>query len=121
MPMIVDISDLSPAQMGEATFQAAVIQLAQMYGWAHYHTRDSRRSVRGFPDLVLAHPEYGQIFAELKTDAGRLTPEQTEWATLLQAAEGKPFGARYRLWRPRDLDAIASELAGNFITEATDG
>ena len=117
MPTTVDISDLPSAQMGEATFQVAVIQLAQMYGWSYYHTHDSRRSVKGFPDLLLAHPEHGQIFAELKTDTGRLTPAQIAWAELLQAAEGKPFGARYRLWRPRDLDAIASELAGNFITE----
>ena len=39
--------------MTEKKFQAAVLQIANMYGWLAYHTHDSRRSAPGFPDLVL--------------------------------------------------------------------
>ena len=120
MVMIVDISNLPSAHISETEFQAHVIQIAEMYGWLCYHTYDSRRSEPGFPDLVLAHEDYGQIFAELKTDRGRVSADQARWAVRLQSAEGKPFAARYRLWRPRDLDTVASELAGNFIVETTE-
>ena len=37
----------------EEQFQQQIIDLADVRGWWHYHTRDSRRSDEGFPDLVL--------------------------------------------------------------------
>jgi hypothetical protein len=40
----------------EAALQALVVGVAQLYGWAHYHTHDSRRSDEGWPDLVLCRP-----------------------------------------------------------------
>ena len=35
----------------EKGFQAAVVELARLRGWLVYHTYDSRRSAKGFPDL----------------------------------------------------------------------
>ena len=62
----------------EREFIRAVGELAQLAGWSTYHTYCSRRRVPGFPDLVLARP--GELlFIELKTDLGRLTPEQRDW------------------------------------------
>lgn len=43
--------------MSESVFQSKVINMAKSLGWEHYHTHDSRRSVAGFPDLVLVHPQ----------------------------------------------------------------
>ena len=93
--------------MTEAQFQSAVIDLAKLTGWKWYHTHNSRRSVPGFPDLVLVHRTNGRIvFAELKTENGRVAPAQKEWLELL--------GKRHEsyIWRPSDMDTIRRVLTG---------
>ena len=59
----------------------------------------------GFPDLVLAHEHKGLIFAELKTDKGRLDPAQITWLRTLDAA-----GAEAYCWRPSDMQFITQRL-----------
>ena len=114
----------------EAAFQQQLVQLAELYGWRSYHTHDSRRSQRGFPDLVLVRgPEL--IFAELKTDTGRIKPEQLEWIDALglvstnyrhavellaeEVADGDPDPSAgcvdVYLWRPADFDELHARLA----------
>ena len=39
--------------MTEREWQAQVVSAAQALGWTTYHTHDSRRSNKGWPDLVL--------------------------------------------------------------------
>lgn len=90
----------------ESAFQKQVEGLAKVYGWLRYHTHDSRRSHAGFPDLVLLRgPEL--IFAELKTDRGRIRPEQQDWIDALQLVPGVDV----YLWRPKDWDALHARLA----------
>ena len=102
----------------ERAFQAKVMQLASMYGWhcAHFRpsmTADGRwltaiSGDAGYPDLTLAHPRRGIIFAELKTDSGRLAPAQHKWLeTLAQAARRN---TAVEVWRPGDLEQIAAQL-----------
>ena len=67
----------------EAQIQARVIEAAEIGGWLVYHTYDSRRSNKGFPDLVLVRPPQ-VIFAELKGPDGRVTPEQQKWIEQLE-------------------------------------
>jgi hypothetical protein len=62
------------------------VEAARTFDWLAYHTFDSRRSARGFPDLVLAR-ERRLIFAELKSARGRLTPEQARWLEVLSGVE----------------------------------
>ena len=89
----------------EKDFLAMVRRLATLNGWLCYHAHDSRRSPAGFPDLLLLHPEMGAaLAAELKTDTGRLTPDQERWLTAFRKC-----GIGGGLWRPRDFDLI--ELA----------
>ena len=45
------------------------------------------------------------LFCECKDDWAALRREQTTWRYRLTAA-----GAQWRLWRPRDRDAIETEL-----------
>lgn len=90
--------------MTEAELDDAVRQLAELYGWMRYHTYRSTRSPAGFPDLVLVRERI--LYRELKRDDGKLTVEQQRWGAALMAA-----GGDFAVWRPRDLDAIASELA----------
>ena len=94
----------SPRGATEKEFQQMVLDLAGYLGWTCYHTFDSRRSQPGFPDLVLVRPPR-LVFAELKSERGRTTPQQQEWLDLL---EGTP--AETYLWRPADWDAIRAIL-----------
>lgn len=83
--------------MSEADLQSAVIDLAKLRGYLCYHTHDSRRSAPGFPDLVFARRDR-LVFAELKSDKGRLSDAQSKWLATLVL-----FGAEVHIWRPADL------------------
>ena len=98
----------------EEEFQQQVIDLAELRGWSHYHTHDSRRSAEGFPDLVLARPSTLRggfdgrvIFAEMKAQKGRPSVEQRAWLAVL-ADTGK---VEVYVWRPSDFDQIVEILA----------
>ena len=100
----------------EKPFQDGVLKLARFHGFTlRYHTHDSRRSAPGFPDLVLVNTRTGRVlFRELKTNKGRVSPEQQEWLDGLTAC-GMDAGA----WRPNDLDSgrILAELRGQTFTQ----
>jgi hypothetical protein len=82
--------------MTEDELLAAVLELAKWLRLLAYHTRDSRRSAPGFPDLVIAGPR-GVLFPELKSARGRLRPAQVTWKYMLLAS-----GQAWRLWTPAD-------------------
>lgn len=97
----------------EAAFQAQVIELAHLFGWrvAHFRPALTKHGWRtpvsadgkGFPDLVLVRRKR-LIFAELKSQRGRLSPEQRDWwEALTHVAEAY-------VWRPSDWPAIEAEL-----------
>jgi VRR-NUC domain len=101
-------SPMNKSIQSEKEFQRAVIQLARLNGW---HFSDSRRQVRpgvfvgdkeakGFPDLVLVRAQR-LLFVELKSQDGRVKPEQQEALDLLSAVGG---GVEAHLWRPADWD-----------------
>lgn len=81
--------------MSEARLQDAVTEAAETFGWLPYHTRNSKGSQAGFPDLVLVRERV--IFIELKSHTGILTREQRYWADCLRHAK-----AEYYEWRPAD-------------------
>jgi hypothetical protein len=87
----------------ERDFQAAVVKLAKTLGCLVYHTHDSRRSEAGFPDLVIVGRR-GVMFRELKTEGGRLSPEQAKWINALQDAQ-----AGAGVWRPGDWPKRVTE------------
>lgn len=102
-------------QPTEAEWQRTVIECAQLHGWRVAHFRPARtdRGWRtpvqadgaGFPDLVLAR--YGElIFAELKSERGKVRPEQADW---LDHLEGQ--GREVHLWRPSDWPEVRERLA----------
>jgi hypothetical protein len=70
----------------------------------------------GFPDLVLAHSRWGQvIFAELKTEIGRLSLLQDKWISVLGKCQDKSellLGVRVFVWRPSDIEEIEEVLRG---------
>lgn len=91
------------AHVREADFQEQVVQLAELLGWVCWHDNDPRRNAAGFPDLVLVRDRV--IFAELKTQRGRLTGAQRVFLARLADA-----GAEVHVWRPGDWDAIHATL-----------
>lgn len=88
----------------EAIFQEKVLAIATDHGWLTYHPYDSRKSAGGFPDLVMVRDSI--IFAELKTNTGKPTPEQERWLQMLAHAGQVDV----YLWRPSDWLAIVERL-----------
>ena len=92
------------AHESEKDFQQRVIAHALPLGWVYYHTKDSRRSPAGFPDLVLVRDRI--IYAELKTEKGRVSAKQGAWFCGLTRAGGECY-----VWRPSQWPEIVSVLA----------
>lgn len=94
------LADVMPEDM----LLGKIVRFARRHGWLAYHTYDSRRSEKGFPDLVLVRGDR-VIFAELKSAKGKLSPAQEKWRDgLLQAV------AEWHLWRPADWPEIEETL-----------
>jgi hypothetical protein len=99
--------------MNEKAFLKQVVVLARHLGWRWYHTFISKGSDPGFPDLVLVRQGFPVIFAELKSERGKLTESQAEWITLLsQNCLHRAF-----VWRPSDWDEIVGTLQGGEILQ----
>jgi hypothetical protein len=96
--------DFATSTMTERQWLGVVLATASRSGWETYHTHDSRRSQPGFPDLVLIRPPE-MITAELKTNRGQLTANQSLWLALLAAC-----AIEIHVWRPRDFDLVCRRL-----------
>jgi hypothetical protein len=92
---VARVSRLPVPEMTEEQLHESVMDLCRLFGLYTYHTRDSRGSSRGYPDLVIVGTSI--LYAELKTDRGRLTVDQVAWQRAILAADG-----RWALWRPAD-------------------
>ncbi len=89
-------------EITEKDFECQIKELAVLYHWKYYHTWTSIHSPRGFVDVVMAREER-LIFAELKSEQGKVTTYQQEWIEAL-----KETGAEVYLWRPSDFNSIVS-------------
>lgn len=100
MTTFTNRKDILLNSMKEAEFQQWIAELCERLRLGYYHTHDSRRSNKGFPDCVIVGP--GQVvYAELKTMRGRVTDDQQVWLNRLLRA-----GQFVYLWRPDDMDEI---------------
>jgi len=86
----------------EAALEAKVIQLARMYGWLLMHPRAAYQpgagkwltplsGDAGYPDLTMVRGTR-VIFAELKSDKGRLQPNQKVWLDRLEVVSAEAPG-----------------------------
>jgi hypothetical protein len=92
-------------ELTEKQFQQQVLDLADFYGWEHYHSWLSIHSQTGWPDLALVRPPR-LVFAELKRENGKLTANQGHWLGLLERCPG----CEVFVWRPHQLQEIAQVL-----------
>ena len=97
----------------EKAFGSQVEALLDLYSWRWCHsrpamTKDGWRTAlsghRGFPDYVAVKDK--TLFFELKSDKGKLSPDQQLWHDCLKAA-----GAEVFVWRPSQLEEIAQLLS----------
>lgn len=97
--------------LSEADWQTRVIAYAHVHGWLAAHFRPTEvakgrwitamQGDKGFPDLVLSRRGV-VLMVELKTDIGRVSPDQRRWIEASGAL----------VWRPRDWAAVQRILAG---------
>ncbi len=93
----------------EKQFEAQVKDLAKVLGWKMYHTWRSIHSPAGFPDCVFVR-NGTIIFAELKSEVGKLSDAQQEWITALERVAQCSLGVQVFVWRPSDFDKIVEVL-----------
>ena len=108
MPAAVDELTLT---MTERELAKNVVHAAKTLGWRVYWTWNSLHSPRGWPDLVLLRRftyanvnDVDIIFAELKREKGKLTPDQEETLELLRGT-----GHGVYVWRPSQW--VSGEIA----------
>lgn len=93
-----------PEPRDEKEFLGQVIDLAKGQGFRVYHTFNSRRSEKGFMDLVIAKP--GRVLvSELKVGGNTTTADQDWWLDVFRSVGLPAFE-----WRPSDWDQIVKEL-----------
>lgn len=96
--------------MSESQLLDTVTEALTLYHWRFTHHRRSDRAILmgqiGFPDVVAVRGRF-LIALELKTEQGRVTPEQMAW---LDAFNECP-AVTAMVIRPRDLDLLLGLLA----------
>jgi hypothetical protein len=90
----------------EGDLREQIRDLCKIFSWKFYFTWTSIHSPRGIPDLILCKPPR-LIFAELKTEKGKVSPHQQEWIDLLSECGGN---VECYVWRPSDIEEIARLL-----------
>ena len=115
--------------MSEEQLKGAIIDAAHAHRWivAHFRAAKTERGWRtpveadgkGFPDLVLAHPDRGVLFIECKADRGRLSAEQERWVATLGAALSSAPDGEVWVARPDSLGAVIARLARKGIREVS--
>jgi len=91
--------------VSERDFRGAVVELANLLGWRHYHALRSEGSSPGFPDLVLVR-DGRVVFAAIKSEQGRLTHPQRLWLMALRQCRG----VEVYEWRPSSWPQIERVL-----------
>lgn len=98
------------AAITEKAFQQTVVDYAKLHGWMVYHTHRSTKSEYGFPDDVLVRADW-VIFAEIKTERGKLSPAQRAWLCALVRIAEHTRGVGVFIWRPSSWPVIERILA----------
>ena len=115
LPVMAALPPALLKEVHEHDLQLAVWRYAEMQGWrCHYTARSAFRlqdgsyrgtATPGWPDVIAIRA--GVMWAiELKSEVGRVRPEQREWMALLADVPG----VNTAIWRPRDAQAAIEAL-----------
>ncbi len=104
------------ATMTERQFQRIVEDSLRQRGYLVWHVADSRLMSAGLPDVIAVHPTRAPrrvIFWELKSQVGRVKPEQKAALAALEDV----YGVDARVLRPSDwpaeLESLDAEEGGS--------
>ncbi len=89
------------ARTKEKEWQKRVEGALRQYGWLVYHTLRSKGSTPGYPDICAVKGER-LLYAELKTEKGKLSAAQNEW---MDALARVPCAETY-IWRPSQFEEV---------------
>lgn len=103
-------------KLSENDFLRQVIEAGHLYGWRIAHFRPSmnqrgqwstavQADGAGFPDLVMVRGDR-LIFAELKSEKGKISDRQYDWLQVLTKAKQ----SEVYIWRPSDWHKIVEIL-----------
>jgi hypothetical protein len=104
--------------MKESELQSVVIDLLNAFNWRFTHFRPAMRQSGRWSTPISGHAGYPDItatkngailFIELKSEKGRIRPDQHEWLNDLSI---NPHIEAYVL-RPGDIDALTRRLSGD--------
>lgn len=94
---MADLTALPPLTLTEAEYQGLIVDTARYLGYEVMHVRRSKgrrrggeawqttTSIKGWPDLTI-FGDRGLLFVEVKSESGRVTPEQKVVHAQLRAA-----------------------------------
>jgi hypothetical protein len=104
----------------EAEWQTTVIEYAQLRGWrvAHFRPARTEQGYRtavqadgaGYPDLTLVRGGT-LVFAELKSERGKLTAAQRDWLEELGRCSSPSNTVEVYTWRPSDWPEVQAVLS----------
>ena len=96
------------AAMTEDSLLTAVTEALTAHGWRWHHSRRSDKALTmghpGFPDICAARNGRA-LFLELKTEKGRVAPEQREWLDAIDSPAVRAF-----VIRPSGLDWLLGRV-----------
>ncbi len=107
--------------ISEAEWQTVVIDLAHAFGYRCVHWRPARVLRDGietyetpvggdgkdFPDCIFFKKDHPVIYAELKSEDGKVRPGQQEWLELIASCSM----AEAFLWKPSDYEEVIRVLS----------
>ncbi len=104
---------MTEVKVTEDQWQTTLIELAQRLGWhvAHFRKARTKRGWvtpvqadgKGFPDLVLVRERV--VWIETKSETGKLTLKQRDWAYWLEEAHQECY-----VFKPSDWDLAVKVL-----------
>jgi hypothetical protein len=105
--LLVRAGGVPPPEVSEGQLQARVREVCKRLCLLHYHTKDSRKSERGFVDSMIIAPTGGVLWAmELKVEGQTPTEDQKRWLHALSRVTRVESG----IVRPSSLAAFVKRL-----------
>ena len=111
--------DVKTIHIKEEDFFRQILDLAYIFGWRVAHFRPARTKYgwrtavagdgQGFPDCVMVRRGI-VLFAELKSEKGKLSEKQDEWMNDLKGVADNSSGVMAFIWRPSDWEVIVEIL-----------
>jgi len=105
-------------EITEKQFSTQIESLLNHFGWRWTHFRPARTMKgwrtpltgdKGFTDYCAVRNGMC-LFIEIKSEKGKLTPEETAWMQDLKEVAQISLGVMYHLWHPSDMEPNGGKI-----------